>query len=141
MPTATATDIQIRQSQNASTLAFLDSAIFKGDEPIKPNAGVWWVADAHGASIGFCGIRKLSYSVAFLERAGVMPGYRGRGIHDRMIKLRLRWARKHGVKTVITYTLKDNHASSNNLARNGFALYEPDWAWVGREVLYWMRNL
>jgi predicted GNAT family acetyltransferase len=72
----------------------------------------------------------------FLNSAGVKPAFRGQGLHKRLIKVRLAYAKRHDLP-VITYTSLSNTASSNNLIHCGFKLYLPENAWVGKDYLYW----
>lgn len=105
-----------------------------------------WIGIKHTGGcdlVAFCGLRELSSSpgVWFLCRAGVLEAYRGKGLQKRMIRLRLRYAKAHRGKLAITYTTKENFASANSLISCGFRLYDPEWAWAGREMLYWQKDL
>jgi GNAT superfamily N-acetyltransferase len=104
----------------------------------------WWVMNDGRRPVGFCGARPLEAEpkVWFLSRSGLLPAYRGRGLQRRLIRARERCARSlDGDGTwMITYTVVDNPASSNNLIRCGYQLYTPDWRWAGGS-LYWRRAL
>lgn len=132
---------RVLRTDDLDAVRLLDRDIFGpfGDDPIdEPEKSQWWlVCDARGDYVGFGGARRLpGRRVVLLERAGVLSQHRGRRLHERLVRARLRWA---GDARVITYTAHFNTASSNTMIRCGFRLYEPDYAWAGRDVLYWMR--
>lgn len=134
--------VYIRQTQDLDIVKDLDQRIFNLPQPLDTN-GCWWVAfDDDGTPVGFAGCRLLQKEpYAYMLRAGVLSSHRGLGIHDRLISVRLAWAKKQGVQGVMTYTLAWNHASSNNLMDHGFRLFKPSWAWVGtKDVLYWFKG-
>lgn len=129
--------IAIRRTDDLDEVKALNAQCFRTDEPPNFERARWWLAWRGDEPVGFGGIRQVNPTIAFLERAGVLPAFRGRGVQLQLIRVRLRWA--VGMD-VITYTLPNNTASSNNLIRAGFVMFEPDWAWVGRKnVLYWIK--
>lgn len=101
--------------------------------------GQWWLARSDGKDAGFCAIApsKQFRDCAYLSRAGVMPDYRGKGLQQRMIRLRLRWAKSQGYRCVVTDTVPSNLASSNSLISCGFKLYRPSKPWAANGALYW----
>ncbi len=122
----------------------LNAQIFPDDplEAADKARGVWWVAFEGLTPVGFCGVRKLKYEdAAFLCRAGLLPSARGQGLQRRMIQLRLRWMRAQGIAKAVTYTMRDNYPSANNLIKCGFLLYEPPEYWGGTRSLYFMKEL
>jgi len=121
---------------------FADKVCFPDDQRVNVKRGAWWVcADDDGRTVGFGGAWMFEGDLCSLERSGVLVRCRGLGLHKRLIAARVAWARRQGAKKVITYTLMDNPASSNNLMACKFKLYMPKFAWAGRNVLYWMRVL
>lgn len=78
---------------------------------------------------------------AFLSRAGVLPGWRGRGLQRSAIRLRERWARREGAALAVTYVIAGNTASMRSLVRCGYEPYDPQRAWAGRGMVYWIRRL
>ncbi len=121
----------------------LDRKCFPQDEPwdAKERA-YWWLARWDGVEAGFAGILEVDGGqTGFLCRAGVLPEFRGNGIQRRLIQERVRFARSHGYKQVITYTSIDNTASSNNLIACGFVLYQPEYSFVGPNYNYWYLTL
>ena len=66
------------------------------DNPFIPTKGDWWVAFKGKEAVAFAGIRPAS-SVPFggyLCRAGVLPGYRGQGPQQRLLRKRVAFARE-----------------------------------------------
>lgn len=116
----------------------LDSKVFAGCyNEFKENRD-WWVVVDNNSIIAFCG---CSYSdgVCIFVRAWVYKPYRGQGLQSRMIKARLKAA--YDCNVAITYTSNDNIPSINNLFKNGFKLYYPSYAYVGKDVLYFKREI
>lgn len=105
--------------------------------------GQWWIAQSAGRDAGFCAIAPLKHSreCAYLSRAGVMPNYRGKGLQQRMIRLRLRWAKSKGYRYVVTYTEPSNLASSNSLISCGFKLYRPSKPLSAPGMLHWRTKI
>lgn len=130
----------------ANVVISLDAQVFVREELLslkEIDRTEWWIArDEEGEPVGYAGARLLlSQKMVYLVRAGVLPRARGNGLQRRLVRCRVNWGAKHGAETAITYTLSENHPSSNNLIKAGFVLYEPTWAWVGTEVLYWWKDL
>lgn len=132
--------ITVRQTTNLDIVSTLDSQIFFVEKPVNTTNSVWWVAWDGDKPVGFAGIRQLKDEpYAYLLRAGVLKSHRGLGIHKKLIKVRLNWAKRNpDIQGVLTYTVAWNIPSSNNLINAGFKLFKPGWAWVGtKDVLYW----
>lgn len=120
----------------------LDRSCFPDDERIPVQDSEWWLVWYDGRPVGYAGFMKLDRYVGYLSRAGVLNLARGKGLQKRLIYKRLAYARSLGLRKAITYTLYDNWPSINSLISTGFKVYEPSYAWVGREkVIYWLRNL
>lgn len=101
----------------------------------------WWLAYSDGEPIGYAAARDYGeLNAAFFVAAGVLPLWRGVGIHGRMIRARLRWARANGFGRVVTYTMLDNVKSANALIHAGFRK-TVNWEYVGNDVDYWERAL
>lgn len=96
----------------------------------------WFVIVSKGEIISYSG-SAISEGVCIFVRMWVSIYHRGKGIQSLMIKKRIESAKKQKCVNVITYTTIDNIASSNNLIKNGFLLYSPQFAWVGNKYLYW----
>lgn len=69
-----------------------------------------------------------AYATAFETEAGVLSlrgcqvakKYRGKGLQARLLGVRLRWARRHGLRVARTYVAVDNRHSLCNVVRAGF---------------------
>lgn len=99
----------------------------------------WWVCVVDGEIVAYCGC-VYSDGICIFNRAWVHPNCRGNGMQRKMIKVRIK-AAKEQCHTVITYTLINNHHSSNNLIKCGFMLYNPEYAYSGKGNLYWIKYL
>jgi len=120
-------------------LRLLDEEVFFGcGNEFKDNRDWWVMLNTSGRIIAYC---SCSYSdgVCIFTRAWVHKPYRGKGFQKRMIDCRIRAAKKQGCITVITYTLHNNSYSANNLLDKGFRLYEPQYAYAGRDVIYFQK--
>jgi GNAT superfamily N-acetyltransferase len=124
-----------------------EMSCFPADTPyvLKSNHAVW-LAHAPPNSLGdtlagYAAMVEHGPAAGFLARCGVLPAYRGQGLQRRLIRARVAHARRIGLKTVYTYTIIRNPASSNNLIKSGFALYRPEWRWAGVDCLYWRLDL
>ena len=82
-----------------------------------------WVASLVGEVVGYASARdsKRYPGWVYLSRCAVHPDFRGHGLQKRLIRARVRWAKR----TTYTYTL-DNPASGNALMACGFRLFQPD---------------
>lgn len=120
---------------------FMDRELF-GEKYAEPIEGrLWWVVREGLDWCAYAGLKLLANeSYAFLCRAGVMPAYRGLGIQKRLISARVAEAKRQGLRGCLSYTSIDNPKSSNSLIAQGFKLYTPEHAWVGREFLYWIKE-
>jgi GNAT superfamily N-acetyltransferase len=103
----------------------------------------WWLAnDTTGGAVAFAGLRaSKSEAGAYLCRAGVHPMVRGNGLQRRLIKAREAWARKQGLRFLVTDTVYGNHWSANNLIEEGFRMYNPIAPWGSDDSSYWRKEL
>ena len=108
-----------------------------GDE-FKHNREWWVYTDTKGMIIAYCG-SIYSEGICIFNRAWVKRQYRRKGLHTKMIRVRLMAAKKT-CKSAITYTIYTNFDSANNLTKLGFKLYEPVYKYGG-EVLYFIKDL
>jgi len=104
----------------------------------------WWVAYYEGESIAVAAMRVID-DMAWFSTCGVLPDYRGHGLQKKLIKKRLDYAKKLGVKEVYTYTVNGNHASANSLISCGFKHCTPpeeaSGQYVGDDIdlIYWRK--
>jgi len=119
----------------------LDEACFPGDT-LCPKMGWWWVAYTNLDPVAFAGLRPLAKEphAGYFCRAGVLKHARGKGLQKKLIRVRIAYARRQGLKTLITDTT-DNIVSANNLIACGFKLYEPSNSWAFDHSLYWRKDL
>ena len=105
------------------------------------NNRTWFVMLEDFKIIAYCGMVNLNNIDCYFNRAWVGSKHRGMGIHKLLIKKRITEARRKKLKCVVTFTLIDNCASSNNLFRMGFKLYSPAHPYVKEPVLYFKKEL
>jgi GNAT superfamily N-acetyltransferase len=105
-------------------------------------AAEWWVArDPSGKPVAYAGARFMQ-SVeggCWLSRCAVLAEAQGAGLQRRMIRVRLAWARRHGLTEAYTYTVPWNSPSMNNLIRCGFRTYQD--VYCGDGFVYWVKSL
>lgn len=121
-------------------LKVLHSACF-GECPVPDwEEDYWWYLKDQEVIIGFAGMTIVEGDsedlVGTFTRAGVLPGWRGQGLQKKLIKTRLKYAKKHDCVRCTTYT-SDNPASENSLISCGFRRYNPESRWAGEEMTYW----
>ncbi len=104
---------------------------------IKKDSLVWYAFDGDEI-VGFATARVLDGDALYFNSAAVHPKARGQGLQRRLIRCRLRYAKRHDL-TSITYTTPDNAVSINNLVACGFKAYQPEYPWVGKQYCYWRK--
>lgn len=130
--------IVIRQTKDLQLVQWMHRQCFPHDE--WDERGTHWVAWVDGYSAGFCSARPLyGESGCFFCWAGVLKWARGHGLQRRLIRARLKWAKRH-YSYALTYVSPDNYASLANLIKCGFQIYDPDWRWAG-SVIYLQHDL
>jgi len=121
-----------------SELKALDYKVFSGcNDEFKPNRD-WWVFVSDNKIVGYCGCSFID-KICIFVRAWVHKDYRGNGLQKKMIRLRLKSA--YDCYIAITYTTTDNYPSANNLISQVFKLYSPEYAYAGRQMLYFQKEL
>jgi len=124
------------------TIQWIDKVCFPDDGQMAFDGAYWWMAyDEEEKAVGVAALTYFPNRVAFLSRVGVLPGYRGNGLHRRFVRAREREARSTGYERMVTYTSRENTISSNNLIKCGYRLYTPDYPWGLPYGLYWERDL
>jgi GNAT superfamily N-acetyltransferase len=120
----------------------MDHHHFPGCEVMRLEESYIWLAYKDSKPIGYATLRKLAHEpFGYLTRAAIKEEHRRRGLHKRLIQVRIKLAKRYGWKGVITYTAVDNIASANSLIKQGFQLYIPEYRWAGKEFLYFMKAL
>ena len=106
----------------------LDNACFPADSSFDNTEDYhWWVLCVGTQPVAYAGMKVAAWNgdaskvvrVQF-TRCGVLPEYRGQGFQMRLIKRRLTWCRRAGVRRVETYTTLDNPQSRKHLLAAGF---------------------
>jgi predicted GNAT family acetyltransferase len=128
----------IRKTLRFEDVIILNNLIFPCDPlEVDERSRAWIVKNSKGEPSGFCTMRMLDDKIAFMDRGGILDEHRGKGIHKKLIKVRERYARSQGYKTVITYVMADNYASLFTLVRQDYKMYTPDYAYAGvKGVVY-----
>jgi RimJ/RimL family protein N-acetyltransferase len=129
---------KILKSNYYNELKTLDYKVFSGcGDEFKENRD-WWVIVSGNQIIAYCGCG-YTENICIFVRAWVHKDYRGQGLQKKMIKLRLKSA--FDCYIAITYTTDDNYPSANSLISLGFKLYNPEYAYAGRKMLYFQKVL
>ena len=134
--------VDIQKEEIRQDLKRLHSEFFRLDELIEFDSGYWWMAYDGTKPIGFCGLSPSNSwrNTGYMCRAGVKWGYRGMGLHKRLIQVRTRFAKKQGWTHLVTDTT-NNCPSANNLIANGFKMYKPSKPWGLEGACYWIKKL
>jgi GNAT superfamily N-acetyltransferase len=116
-----------------------------GDTIPRWQTGDWWIAFERGTKeeVAFASLRPSQRwdRTGYMNVAGVLPRARGHGLQRRLIRHRLKQARRYGWHTVITDTILDNAASMNSLIASGFRPYTPAVKWGSEYTVYWQKTL
>lgn len=122
-------------------LRLLDSQVFEncGNE-FQQNREWWVILDSEENIIAYCGSLYESGICVFV-RAWVHKLHRNRGLHKKLIRTRVNAAKHKNCKCIVTYTMRENYASANNLIKAGFLLHNPQYAYAGRDVMYFLKTL
>ena len=120
-------------------LTLLQKTCLPHDKIYPLTKGYWYVVFSEtGEAVGFGGIVPSTRwsDTMYLCRAGVVPTHQGQGLQKRLIRQRLKVAKRLGMNWVITDT-NENPASANSLIAIGFKMFEPSQPWGLKTALYW----
>ena len=119
----------------------LDAKVFPGcDNEFQPNRD-WWVQLDYAQNIvAYCGCLYKDRICVFV-RAWVTKAHRNKGIHKKLIRVRIDKAHRNRCKSIVTYTVRNNYASANNLIKAGFLLHTPVYAYAGNDVMYFILTI
>lgn len=110
----------------------------------KDSQAVWWIAMAGDRVAGYAALLPRGQD-GYLLRAGVSPRFRGQGLQKQLIQTRENYARKIGLKRLVTDTHKSNEASIRSLERQGFKPYREKDPWMPtswvRQSIFWQKPL
>jgi GNAT superfamily N-acetyltransferase len=137
--------VRLARRSEIQTCRHLYAEFFEGCRPPREDS-TWWVAvDENDEIAGFASACVVTGGV-YLNSAGVLEQHRGNRLQRRLIEARVRWAKRHGHKSLVTYTMPDNAQSIVSLWACGFRTFEPDKPWWepcdrcgAHGVLYWTR--
>lgn len=133
---------RIRRTDNKTLVNSLCDRIFGPDlRHDRPNNVYWIVLNDYDTPVGFAILTPCGFGEAFLSRSGILPPARGKNLQTRLIKVRETYAKKAGIKHLVTYAMRDNGASIKSLLKCGFNIYRPDWEWAGKEMVYFVKEL
>lgn len=135
--------MRLQLTKDVRKVAAMHKELMPGDPVLAYGKDVVnWILYDKGKAVGFCSVKRCSSrGELFLSRAAIATQYRGLGLHRRMIKARIKWAKENGFRHIVTYTSLENPRSSNNLVRCGFSLFHPADYWAGKEMLYFYFQL
>lgn len=123
-------------------LDILETKTLPNDARCIKTGAYWWVAYYKGVPVGFSGLLEFPrLDAAFLYRTGVLKDYRGLGLQRKFIRLREQQAIKDGYRRIITYTIRENLRSANNLIKSGYTLYTPKKDYGPKNALYFEKVL
>lgn len=129
--------------ETAATLTKLHGACFPDFDPFTQLHGDWWIAYDREtkAPVAFAGLwpSVRQQGAGYLVRAGVLPEARGKGLQRRLVKVRVREAKKKGWIALYSDVAPGNAHSLNNLFAEGFRAFIPSQPWSGAEWNYLRR--
>jgi len=124
--------IRVRETLDLKLWLSLHDKIFKADGFEAHEIEFYWIAYVDNEPAGFCSMAlfKENEGWGYFTRAGVLPKYRGLNIHNKMITVRKRCAKKIGLEGVVTYAHAKNMASIRHLIKGSFKPYVPANPWI-----------
>ena len=139
-------NLTITPTRNFGLIRSLNETLFGDEYWIEglTKSHCWIARTESGEIAGFAVLQVVDGGrSAFLSRVGVLRAYRGQGLQKRFIRVRERKAKQLGCEYLITYTDRENLASSNSLIACGYKLYTPErvWGLPRSESLYWWRKV
>lgn len=108
--------------------------------------GNWWLAiNEANMAVGFAGLVPMTpfdqVGVGYLKRAYVIREYRGQGLQLRFLEVREAKAREIGYRMLVSECAGDNDPSSQNFAKAGFSVTEPEQCWGEVGSTYFVKRL
>ena len=103
----------------------------------------WVMKDGETAVALTSAVFRPQKGYVYLSYAIIMPLHKAQGLQRRLIRHRLRWAKRQGAIYAVTYTLPDNYPSIMNLLRCGFRFASTPRGWSGLAypVMYFEKEL
>lgn len=134
-------NISIRKTTDKKLIYNLQTKLFPDDDFYEHKNNNYWIAWKDEKPIGFCIAAIWKYKVLFLARSGVISSQRGNNLQKRLVRVRESFAKKNGIKTIITYTLRDNIPSFVNLIKMNYLIYEPEYPYSEYEAFYFIKKM
>lgn len=132
--------MKIRNTKELLPVMILNDEIFPDDPlDIDSRTRAWLVYD-DDRIVGFATLRHLDSGEAYFDRCGILPEYRHRGLHRRLIQVRERYAKRFDLSHIITYVVEGNWNSLGSLVRNSYHIYSPAYEWVGCQQVIYLRK-
>lgn len=128
------------QDEVVAWIDWLQAVILPGDSARPIGDDHWWLAYSGRSPVAFASLAITHCGSAYLSRVGVLPGARGCGLQKRLIRARVNYARRLGVRWVITDTTA-NPASANSLIAEGFKVFDPASPWAFKHSTYWFKPI
>ena len=133
---------RIRKTNDIFECRYLHEKTLPEDEQYDHEGNVYWLIQhvESGEYVGFAIGTDIGDGLFFLSRSGVLKSHRGQGLHKRLIRVREQYAKRNGFSHVITYTSHTNPQSFSHLIKLKYEIYEPDYAWVGYNGIFYFRK-
>jgi GNAT superfamily N-acetyltransferase len=131
--------VDTRQPEVVQLLVWLQKACLPADKVYPITQGYWHVVYSQdGEAVGFGGIVPSTRwsDTMYLCRSGITRAHQGQGLQKRLIRQRIKVAKRLGMNWVISDT-HQNPASANSLIAVGFKMFEPSQPWGFKTALYW----
>jgi GNAT superfamily N-acetyltransferase len=118
---------RITRTDDVDEVLELHTLTFPLDEWIGDDRDFWIVRDKDGQGVAFAAaMYQPTTNVVSLDRVGVLPLAQGAGLQRKLVRARLRWARRLGAACCITYISQRNYQSMVTLLKCGFRFYTPE---------------
>lgn len=134
--------VRAKSARHWEDIDRLQRLTLPGDRPHPTNSGAWWLIYDGEQPVAFAGVVPSARwcDAMYLCRSGVIESHRGRGLQKRLVRVRERYARKQGMRWLITDTTR-NPASSNSLIAAGYKIFEPSKPWGLKHATYWRKDI
>ena len=132
--------MKIRQTHNITEIIDLHNKCLPDDEPYEHENNFYWIGKDQDKPCCFAVATVLKDGIIFLSRSGVLPAYRGLRFHRRLIKVREMFAEKNDFRCIITYVKHNNPSSFASLIKLDYQVYDPEWAYAGSDVVYFIKR-
>ncbi|CAB4165193.1 NAT_SF domain containing protein [uncultured Caudovirales phage] len=134
--------IRAADATDARTIHKLQRKTLPKDVPLAFEGPRWWIAYDNDKPVAYAALSNAEEpNAGYLSRSGVLKTHRGLGLQKRLIRVRLRAAKRLGMKVVVSDAVKGNGPSCNSLIACGFRVFAPAKPWGLDRSVYWRRRL